>query len=166
MIVRPETAADTDAVHRLNATAFPTDAEAGLVDRLRASGSTCISLVADSDQAIAGHILFSPVTLNDQSLNLMGLAPMAVAPDLQRNGIGTQLVEAGLAACRDTGVGGVAVLGHPEFYPRFGFAPASGFGIDCEYDVPDDVFMMMELQAGYLDGKTGTIRYHPAFAEL
>jgi putative acetyltransferase len=96
----------------------------------------------------------------------MGLAPMAVLPARQRQGIGSALVRDGLGRCRELGYEAVVVLGHPGYYPRFGFVPASRFGIGCEYDVPAEVFMALELVPGALRGKPGTIRYHPAFAEL
>ena len=167
MIIRPEATADIAAIHALNEAAFPTNAEAGLVDRLRVLAESYIARVAVSDDETVGHIVFSPASIDgDTSIRVMGLAPMAVAPSYQRKGIGSDLVEAGTCACRDGGVAALVVLGHPEYYPRFGFQPASKFGIGCEYDVPDEVFMAMELIAGSLDGKSGTIRYHPTFSEL
>jgi putative acetyltransferase len=96
----------------------------------------------------------------------MGLAPMAVLPAEQRRGVGSALVQAGLDRCRQLPCGAVVVLGHPAYYPRFGFSPASRFGVTCEYDVPDEVFMAMELEPGFLRDKPGTIRYHPAFATV
>ena len=167
MIIRPETAADESAIHALNVAAFPSDAEARLVDCLRASADPVISLVAESDGDVVGHILFSPVTHAERaSIRSMGLAPMAVLPERQRQGIGSQLVDAGLRACREAGVEALVVLGHPQYYPRFGFVPASEFSIDSEYDVPDDTFMALELVPGALAGTPGTVRYHRAFAEL
>jgi putative acetyltransferase len=96
----------------------------------------------------------------------MGLGPMAVAPGRQNSGIGSLLVGAGLDRCRAMGAVAVVVLGHPDYYPRFGFVPASGFSIDSEYDVPDEVFMAQELVPGALRQVTGRIHYHPAFADL
>ena len=96
----------------------------------------------------------------------MGLAPMAVLPGRQRQGIGSELVRAGLDECRRLGFGAIVVLGHAEYYPRFGFVPASKFGLKSEYDVPDDVFMALELIPGALRGRAGTIRYHPTFAAM
>ena len=125
-----------------------------------------LSLVAVEDGNVVGNIVFTPVTLDSfDELRVMGLAPMAVTPSRQNCGIGSRLVEAGLDNCRAQGVGAVIVLGHAEYYPRFGFQPASQWGIRSEYDVPDDVFMLIELVPDYLKSHHGTIRYHPAFAE-
>jgi putative acetyltransferase len=114
-----------------------------------------------------GHILFSPAFLDRRpGVRIMALGPMSVLPDCQRAGIGAALVRAGLEACRQQGAQAVVVLGHPPFYPRFGFAPASKYGIHCEYDVPDEVFMALELEANALGGPGGTLRYHETFEEL
>jgi putative acetyltransferase len=135
------------------------------VDALRSQATPIISVVAHDEGALVGHILFSPVSLTGHDeLKIMGLAPMAVVPAQQRRGIGSALVREGLERCRRLGYGAVVVLGHPEFYSRLGFVPASLFGVTSEYDVPDDVFMALELAAGALEGKAGTIRYHPSFA--
>lgn len=164
--IRDGLEADKAAVYEVNAAAFPTEAEAKLVDALRTTAHPCISLVAVDGQDIIGHIMFSPVTLGTfDELRLMGLAPMAVSPSSQQSGIGTRLVDAGLEECRKLGVGAVVVLGHAEYYPRFGFRPASQWGIQCEYEVPDDAFMLIELASGYLRGYRGTIRYHAVFAQ-
>jgi putative acetyltransferase len=165
--VRPEQAGDRSAVRAVNATAFETTAEADLVDALRDQARPLVSLVADSGGVIVGHILFSPVTLAGRAdLQVMGLAPMAVTPELQRRGVGTALVNAGLHRCRLLGFGAVVVLGHPSYYPRFGFQPAAHFGIGCEYDAPEEAFMLLELQPGYLRGVSGKARYHAAFNGL
>ena len=167
MLIRLEQPADVAAIHAINGAAFETSAEADLVDALRAQAAPTISLVADHDGSIVGHILFSPVSLTGHDeLKIMGLAPMAVVPAQQRRGIGSALVREGLEHCRARGSGAVVVLGHPEFYPRFGFVPASRFGITSEYDVPDEAFMALELEIGVLEGKTGAIRYHPTFADF
>ncbi len=167
MHIRTETEDDRTAVFEVNAAAFPTAAEARLVDALRESAEKYVSLVALKNLAVVGHIMFSPVSIKPyDELRLMGLAPMAVSPSLQRDGIGTELVKAGLQRCRDLGVGAIAVLGHPEYYPRFGFMPASQWRIKSEYDVPEEVFMMMELSPGYLERYPGTVRYNPVFADV
>jgi len=164
MHIRPERPADIAAVRAVNRAAFETDAEADLVDALRDQADPTVSLVADDAGRIVGHILFSPVTLTGHAdLKIMGLAPMAVLPTQQRRGIGSALVRAGLERCTELGCAAVIVLGHAQYYPRFGFIPASRFGIACEYDVTDDVFMALELEPQILRGRTGTIRYHAAF---
>jgi putative acetyltransferase len=168
MQIRAERTGDIGDIRQVNRSAFETATEADLVDALREQARPIVSLVAEDDGAIVGHILFSPVTLStDSDLRIMGLAPMAVAPARQRQGVGSALARAGIAACRDLGFGAVIVLGHPEYYPRFGFVPASRFGLRSEYDVPDDVFMAMELNPGALQGRgPGTISYHPAFGNV
>jgi putative acetyltransferase len=166
-IIRPESPDDVLAIRDVHLKAFETGLEATLVDALREQAEPIVSLVADGGNLVVGHILFSPVTLSSQpGLPIMGLAPMAVIPARQRQGIGSDLVRAGIDVCRDAGCVAVVVLGHAEYYPRFGFMPASRFGLTSEYDVPDDVFMAMELSAGVLRGNAGTIRYHRAFAAV
>jgi putative acetyltransferase len=91
---------------------------------------------------------------------------MAVLTEHQRTGIGSQLVEKGLSILRERGCGFVVVLGHPEYYPRFGFVPASRFGLTCEYDVPDEVFMALELQKNALQKVSGVVKYHSEFIEI
>jgi putative acetyltransferase len=168
MLVRAEQDKDWAAVHAVNVSSFETPSEANLVDALREQAQPVVSLVAEDDSgAIAGHIMFSPVSLpGHPGLKVMGLAPMAVAPKHQRQGIGSALVRAGLEQCRELGFVAVVVLGHAAYYPRFGFSPSTRFGIGCEYDVPEDVFMAMELQPAALRGITGTVKYHAAFSNL
>jgi putative acetyltransferase len=165
--IRDERPVDAEHVRAVNLAAFDTGAEADLVDALRQHAAPLISLVADDDGDIVGHILFSPVSLvGEPALLLMGLAPMAVAPERQREGIGSQLVATGLERCRQLGAAAVVVVGHAEYYPRFGFIPASRIALRCEYNVPDEVFMARELQEAALTGVSGTVRYHPVFANL
>jgi putative acetyltransferase len=153
MLIRTEEERDRAAVDAVIAAAFERPLEADLVDVLRQQAQAVISLVAENDQIVVGHILVTPVSLTGHAdLKIAGLAPLAVAPNHQRKGIGTALVRAGLEQCKQLGFGAVAVLGHPEYYPRFGFSPSSRFGIGCEYDVAEDVFLVMELRPGYLHG--------------
>ena len=168
MVIRAEEPRDSRAIHAVEVAAFGQPAEAELVDALRRAGvAPLVSLVADDAGAIVGHALFSPVTLDRHpATRLMGLGPMAVAPARQRSGIGSALVREGSAACARAGIAGLVVLGHPEYYPRFGFVPASRFGIGSEYDAPDEAFMAMELVAGAFTGVSGTVRYHAAFGAV
>jgi putative acetyltransferase len=175
LLIRSEERKDWAAVHTVNESAFGTPAEANLVDALRDQAQPIVSLVGEDSSAdngadngiIVGHIMFSPVSLpGHPALRMMGLAPLAVAPAHQRNGIGSALVRAGLEQCRQLGFGAVVVLGHPAYYPRFGFAPSTRFGIGCEYEVPEEVFMVVELDAGVLRGASGKVKYHPAFSDL
>jgi putative acetyltransferase len=166
MLIRAEGPGDRAAVHTVNAAAFETPLEADLVEALREQARPLVSLVAEDHGAIVGHIMFSPVSLlGDPACRIMGLAPMAVLPAHQRKGVGSALVRAGLEHCTHLGFGAVVVLGHPAYYPRFGFSPSARFGIGCEYDVPEEVFMVVELHDGCLRGAAGTVRYHAAFGE-
>ena len=168
-IVRAETAEDYAAVRRVNELAFGNPVEALLVDRLRAVADPHISLVAVKDGQVVGHIFFSPVSIeirieiSDSASLVMGLGPMAILPEYQRQGLGSQLVRAGLQECQRIGCNAVVVVGHPEYYPRFGFVPASQNGLRCEFPVPDDVFMVAELKPAALSGLRGLVKYHPEF---
>ncbi len=165
--IRTQSAEDDSAVRQVNEAAFPTPVEADLIERLRAEADPVISLVAEDDGAIVGHILFSPATLAaDSDFVAFALGPMAVLPARQRQGIGSNLVRAGLDECARLGCRAVFVLGHPDYYPRFGFVPASRYGIVSQFEVPDEVFMALELEPGALAGKAGKMRYHAAFDAL
>ena len=167
MLIRAEEQRDRTAVHAVNVSAFETPAEADLVDALREQAEPLVSLIAEDNGAIVGHIMFSPVSLSGHAaLKIMGLAPMAVAPGHQRKGIGSSLVRAGLEQCRQLGFGAVVVLGHPTYYPRFGFSSSTRFGIGCEYEVPEEVFMVVELEAGFLRDASGRVKYHIAFSNI
>ena len=165
MTVRPEKLENVSAIRVVNEQAFARAAEADIVDALRRNGKAILSLVAEDNGRIVGHILFSPVTIqsNETELTGAGLAPLAVVPDRQNQGIGSKLVEEGLRRLREAGHRFVVVLGHPNYYPRFGFFPASRFNIKSEYDVADEVFMAMELQEGALQDQSGIARYQQEF---
>lgn len=166
ILIRPELEGDIPFIRRLNADAFGRNLEGALVDRLRARGALVVSRVAEVDGIVAGHIALTRVTSDGAALSGTGLGPMAVLPELQRAGIGSRLVRAGLEACAAAGFGYVVVLGHPDFYPRFGFVPASLFGMDCKWPVPDEAFMVRELLTGTLDAVHGRIEYQPEFDEV
>lgn len=166
--IRTETEADRAAVLEVNERAFGRVNEANLVEALRKNAQPQVSLVAELDGRIVGHIFFSPVRIEDEASDFtaLGLAPMAVLPELQNQSIGSQLVRGGLNQCRKMGCDVVVVLGHPEYYPRFGFVPAKAKGLRCEYDVPDEVFMVAELREGALAGRRGVVKYRPEFSSV
>ena len=159
--IRDEEAGDAAAVRRLNRRAFGLDLEANLVEALHANGAVTLALVATIGERVAGHILFSPVEVG--GVTGAALGPMAVAPEHQRRGIGGQLITEGIARLRRAGSPFVIVLGHPAFYPRFGFRPASRYGITCEWPVPDEAFMLLELDRARMTAVTGLARYRPEF---
>jgi putative acetyltransferase len=162
MMIRAETPADWEAVRAVNEAAFGQPDEATLVDTLRPVAIA--SLVAEVDGDVVGHILFTPATIG--AVSAAALGPVAVQPAWQGRGIGSRLILEGLAACRHAGYGIVGLLGHPDYYPRFGFQPASRFGIRCKWDVPDEAFMALALRPGALDGVSGLFEYLPAFDEV
>jgi len=165
--VREENSSDVKTIWDINSEAFETDDEAKLVNALRDSGCTFISLVAEENNDVIGHILFTPVKLSSGvQVKILGLAPMAVLTQYQNTGIGSKLVERGLGNCKSHGFDAVVVLGHPDFYPKFGFVPSVEYGIKSEYEVPDEVFMILELVPGSLINCKGIIKYHEVFNEL
>jgi putative acetyltransferase len=164
--IRRERPEDIAAVRAVNEAAFEQTTEADIIDALRDVCPDVLSLVAESDGEVVGHILFSPVTIEDgsQSRQGMGLAPVAVTPDRQRQGIGSELVQAGLEILRKQGCPFVIVLGHPAFYQRFGFVPASRYGLTSQWEgVPDAAFMVLVLDASSMAGVTGVARYREEF---
>jgi putative acetyltransferase len=167
LTIRRETEEDFGQVFKLNELAFGGDAESRLVEKLRARPH--ISLVAVDDGRVVGHIFFSGIFIEDPDgrvSNTTGLAPMAVLPEYQNHGIGSMLVRAGLDACRDEGHDAVFVLGHKNYYPRFGFEVAANKGFTCQFVAPDDYFMVLELRGNALAGKSGKINYPPEFSEF
>ncbi len=163
--IRREKEEDIPQVYQVNSLAFENEAEAKLVEKLR-KAKTYIGLVAETDGKVVGHISFSAVTLEDETTDFLGLAPMSVLPDFQSQGIGSMLVKEGLKLCADEGFTAVFVLGHSHYYPRFGFETAKLRSFSCEYPSPDESFMVVELKPGALNGKQGLIKYGPEFAEF
>jgi putative acetyltransferase len=165
---RRERPGDEPGIRLLNEEAFGQTTEADLVDALRRRGACRVSLVVDEDGRIIGHILFTPVTIDGDkpSPDAVGLAPMAVLPSHQRRGIGANLIRLGLEECRKAGCEIAFVLGYPTYYPCFGFQPSHLFGIRCEFDVPEEVFMVLPLRGGALDDCGGIVRYLPEFSDV
>ncbi len=171
LTIRAEHPDDIPAIHALNVAAFGRAAEAQLVDRLRGTPFTTSWVAVQGllpAAPIVGHLCFSPVAIAQtpaQSPLVLGLAPVAVAPDRQRQGIGTALIRQGLGECDRAGCGAIVVLGDPAYYHRFGFVPAAQFHLQCEYDVPAEAFMALELQPGAFAGCSGIVSYQAAFRD-
>jgi len=164
--IRPEEAKDHKTVHDINLAAFEGGPEADLVDTLRSSCPDHLSLVAEEDGKVVGHILFTPVVVEipDGVVEGMGLAPMAVSPNRQRSGIGSLLVRRGLEVLQKRSCPFVVVLGHPEYYPRFGFERASRLGLRSQWDgVPDEAFMVTVFDPDVLPDGGGVARYRDEF---
>ena len=167
--IREEQRGDEAAIARVLEAAFPTAAEGRLVEALRQAGRLTVSLVALADDQIVGHIAFSPVAVGpwpdvmDQSQRGVGLAPLAVLPACERQGIGTALVRQGLAACRAGGWGFVVVLGEPDYYRRFGFRAAARWGLSDEYG-GGEAFQALELEPDAIPPGGGLVQYAPEFA--
>jgi putative acetyltransferase len=162
MLVRPEQPTDVSAIRAVVAAAFPTALEAQLVDALRAAGRLTVSLVAEVDGEIVGHIAFSPVAAGPTA-DGVGLAPLAVDPAHQQQGVGSRLVQTGLDACRQAGIGFVVVLGDPAYYSRFGFAPAANWQLTDEYG-GGPAFQAIQLREGACSFGPQLVRYSPEFA--
>lgn len=165
-MIRDEAAGDAPAVRAVLEEAFGSPLEAGIVDALRADCSDRLSLVAEGDGGIVGHILFTPVEIDaaEGVLRGYGLAPMAVRPAWQRRGIGSALIAEGIRRLRDAGVPYVIVLGYPEYYPRFGFERASRHGVRCQWPgVADEAFMLLVLDPAVAPQLAGLARYRPEF---
>ncbi|MGD8437204.1 MAG: N-acetyltransferase [Syntrophobacterales bacterium] len=165
--IRKEQPQDIQIIHQVNTRTFGQLLEADLVDRLRRNCNDLLSLVAVAGNEIVGHILFSPITVEGEETTAegMALAPMAVLPEYQRQGIGSKLVRAGIAILASSDCAFVIVLGHADYYPRFGFEPASSYGVRCEWEVPDDAFMILVFKESGMQGISGVARYRPEFAE-
>lgn len=162
--IREERAIDHTAIHAVEAAAFGREAEAILVDALRELNEDFISLVAAADGRVVGHICFCRLSLEQHEGLFSALAPLAVLPSHQRQGIGSRLVSAGLDMCRERNHDAVFVVGDPAYYARFGFTPARERGVRCEFDVPDAAFRVIELRGDRV--KPGVLRYPQPFHRL
>jgi putative acetyltransferase len=168
--VRAETASDHGAIDQVHHLAFGQTGEARLVRALRVlPGFTPeLSLVAEAGTLIVGHILFTPIDIRrpGRVIPALALAPMGVLPEWQRRGVGSSLVREGIERCRRLGHARIIVVGHAEYYPRFGFAPASRSGLRAPFPVPDEAFMSLALEPGGLADCAGTVEYPAVFAEF
>ena len=167
VIIRKEHESDYQRVYEVNKLAFQQEDESKLIEKIRKGQNFIseLSLVAEVDGKIVGHILFSKIKImsDDSIYDSLSLAPMAVIPEYQKKKVGSKLVEKGLKKAEKLGFNSVIVLGHSEYYPKFGFLKASKWGIKCPFEVPEEAFMAIELVDGALDGKKGIVQYPDEF---
>ncbi|MBD0371022.1 MAG: N-acetyltransferase [Pyrinomonadaceae bacterium] len=164
MEIREESPGDVAAIRDVNKRAFGQDQEGNIVDALRSNGAALLSFVATLNDQVVGHIMYSPITVGEVTGAALG--PMALLPEHQRQGIGSRLVEAGNRMLKETGCPFIIVLGHADYYPRFGFKPASAHGIKCEWEVPDEVFMLLVLDEAKMQGVSGLAKYRHEFSTV
>lgn len=166
--IREERRADYQAIRDVNNQAFNQPQEGTIIEKIRESGVEILSLVAIIDNKIVGHIFFSPVRMEEQATlkDGMGLAPMAVLPDYQQQGIGSKLIKEGIQRLKLKSVPYIIVLGHKDYYPKFGFETASKYGLKCQWDgVPDEAFMVMILDDKMKPKIHGVAKYRDEFDE-
>jgi putative acetyltransferase len=170
LTIRTEQREDAGAVYRVNAEAFGREVEARLVEAIRRSEAYLpeLSLVVEREGSVVAHVLFSKVHIegSEQAERLLALGPVAVLPAWQRQGIGTALVRAGLERAAALGFAGVVLVGHPSYYPRFGFQPARQFGLRVPFPVEEDAFMALPLRPGGLDAAAGTVVFSEPFQQI
>jgi len=167
VIIRNETKKDYDQIRKINDLAFKQENEGKMVDALRKTTdfNYLLSLVAEIKGEIVGHILFYPLKIKNKNEEhtVLSLAPIAVHPKYQNKGIGSKLVKRGLEIAKDNGFDAVIVIGHPNYYPRFGFTPAKNWNIKLPFNAPDDVFLAIELKKDSLKNCSGTVEFTKEF---
>lgn len=167
--IRREEAKDYKKVCEVTRSAFQQETECKLIEKIRKGKHFVpeLSLVAEVDHEIVGHILFSRITIvGDSVFESLALAPMAVIPEFQKQGIGTKLIKKGIEEAKELGFNSIIVLGHKDYYPKFGFTRASNWGIKCPFEVPDEAFMAIELTERAFEDKAGTVKYPDEFMEV
>ncbi len=168
MKIRREQKSDYKKVYEITKQAFQQENESKLIEKIRVGEGFVpeLSLVAELDGEIVGHILFSKIKIiGEDEYESLALAPMAVVPKLQKQGIGSELVNTGLEIAKKLGFESVIVVGHEDYYPIFGFEKASKWGIKCPFEVPDEAFMAIELVENSLKGRGGTVQFPKEFME-
>jgi putative acetyltransferase len=169
MTIRPEMPADIEAIHRVETSAFGRAGEADLVNALRSNGACTLSLVAETDNQIVGHVFFSPMSFqpdedeNSFNTSIIGLGPLAVLPQYQKRDVGSALVRDALRQLRESGYDAIALLGSPAYYGRFGFVAANNYNLRSKYDVPVEAFQILELRPGVLQNHRGLLLFRPEF---
>lgn len=166
IVIRKEQENDYKRVYEVNQLAFQQESESKLIEKIRKGKNFIpeLSLVAEVNGKIVGHILFSKIKIvGDSIFDSLALAPMAVIPEFQKKGIGSELIKSGIEKAKELCFNSIIVLGHKDYYPKFGFKKASEWGIKCPFDVPDNAFMAIELTEKALEGKAGTVKYPDDF---
>ncbi len=166
--IREESKNDFSAIKQTNDKAFGQSKEGKVIDKIRKSDSQMLSLVAEINNTIVGHIFYSTAEImhNDESIVGMGLAPIAVLPEYQKQGIGKRLINESLNIIKAQSVPFIIVLGHEDYYPKFGFEIASKYGIKCQWDdVPDEAFMIMILDKEKMSDIRGVAKYKDEWNE-
>jgi putative acetyltransferase len=168
IIIREERPEDIAAIRCVNLESFGRPQEANLIEMLRTNGGILLSLVATYDSQVIGHILYSPVTagFSEKKIGGAGLGPMAVLPKYQRQGVGGKLIEFGITRLKQSGCPFIVVLGHADYYPRFGFRPASDYWLKCEWSVPDNAFMALVLDESKIRDLSGLAKYRAEFSNI
>ncbi|MBU8922225.1 MAG: N-acetyltransferase [Bacteroidales bacterium] len=170
MKVRPELEKDFNTIRSITRAAFDNEEEPDLIEAIRESSYYIpeLSLVAETGGKVTGYIMFSRINVvgDNGDMEVLSLAPMAVIPDMQNRGIGSRLLRKGIEKCRELGHRIIIVIGHPEFYPRFGFVPARDAGFEVPFDVPDEAFMVTGLVDDALEGVGGMVIFSPPFDGL
>ena len=162
--IREEAPGDIIAIRDVNMRAFGQDQEGNIIDALRSNAASLLSLVATLKGRVVGHIMYSPASVGEVAGAALG--PMAVLPEHQHQGIGTRLVEEGNRRLKESGCPFIVVVGHADYYPRFGFRSARDYGIKCEWETPDEVFMLLVLDDAKMHGLSGLAKYRPEFSEI
>lgn len=169
ILIRKEEEKDYKNIYEVNKLAFGQENESKLVEKIRKSNNFIpeLSLVAEINSKLVGHILFSKIKIIGSSIfETIALAPMAVIPEFQRQGVGSELINRGMEKVKELGFNSIIVLGHKDYYPKFGFKRASKWNIKCSFEVLDEVFMAIELTDGALEGKAGTVKYPDEFIDV
>ena len=169
IVIRKEEEKDYKQVYEVNKLAFQQENESILIEKIRKGENFIpdLSLVAEIDNRIVGHILFSKIKIvGDSIFESIALAPMAVIPAFQKQGVGSKLIKKGMAKAKELGFDSIIVLGHKDYYPKFGFERASKWNIKCPFKVPEEAFMAITLTKKALEDKAGTVKYPDEFMEV
>jgi putative acetyltransferase len=167
MLIRVEIPVDAAGIDNLLRTAFARDSEANLVQRLREDGLLTLGVVATDDEGgVVGYAAFTPVDVHGEDRQWVGLGPLAVDQAYRRQGLGEKLIYEGLDSLNEFGYAAVVVLGSADYYGRFGFKPATDYGLHCKWDQSEKIFQLYVLADNALEGASGQVEYPPHFDHI